>query len=656
MSRETKHTPFIAFNGLSDTFSEGVSGGGGGGGAPVNHAPVITSEPITIAFVDEEYIYDVEATDLDGDTLTYLLVTNPQGMSIESVTGLITWTPISDQLGEHNVSVEVSDGSKKASQDFIITVYDETNFLVPKLYAIAVTNQVTNIDVLEKKIEYLKSERIIKDSYQLNKPLPVKRGSTEHFIGIDWPNSFPDATGYKIYRKINSLEYVVYDILEDPPSYEWLTFYDYKVSEGKTYTYYVTAYNDEPEWETYPSNEVTINTWLPPCSLVSPVDESIIIEPTPEFTWSPVDLGVFPYDSIEGGYSDLWVYDYTSGSGAWWRYFDDMTTSGVTYNDNGAAASLVTDHDYYWNSWGYGYDKNGNLIAMSWSEDWDFTVAIESSTVRRALLVGVGDYINFSPGSGDLLAPPYDVAMMRDTLEHSGVESTSISELIDQQATKSAILNGIASTFSGADADDISYFYFSGHGSIYEGVSYLCPTDIDGSISSAINVNELETALGAIPGTKVIFIDSCHSGGFIGREINQKSMSEYLQDYNNNIINTFRAKDFSERDLAKPQYQVLTSCYSWQTCEEIYPPGEDPFGLFTRVLCDGCGYDYYSHPYNADSNENGEVTLDEAYLFTDYWVNYYSDFLNQTYGWDINQDTQVYPENSYFVIIEEYGD
>lgn len=28
----TKHTPFIAFNGLSDTFSEGIVGGGGGGG------------------------------------------------------------------------------------------------------------------------------------------------------------------------------------------------------------------------------------------------------------------------------------------------------------------------------------------------------------------------------------------------------------------------------------------------------------------------------------------------------------------------------------------------------------------------------------------------------------------------------------------------
>lgn len=38
----SKHTPFIAFNGLSDTFSEGVNSPGGGGGGvgytpPINH-------------------------------------------------------------------------------------------------------------------------------------------------------------------------------------------------------------------------------------------------------------------------------------------------------------------------------------------------------------------------------------------------------------------------------------------------------------------------------------------------------------------------------------------------------------------------------------------------------------------------------------------
>jgi len=300
----------------------------------------------------------------------------------------------------------------------------------------------------------------------------------------------------------------------------------------------------------------------------------------------------------------------------------------------------VTGHNYVWDSWGYGYDENEDLIAMSWSEDWDFTVDIEGSTARRALLVGVGDYMNID---NDLLAPPYDVDMMRDTLEHSGVEPTLIDELKDQQATKSAILSGIASAFNGADSDDISYFYFSGHGALDTDVSYLCPTDLDNNVSSAISVNELESVLSAIQGTKVIFIDSCHSGGFIGKEINLKDTTDFAKSFNDNIINTFMAKDSAERDLAKLQYQVLTSCYSWQECLEIYPQDEDPFGLFSRVLCDGCGYDYYSHPYNADSNENCEVTLSEAFLYTD-WV---------IYNLDFTQDTQVYPVGSNFVIIKE---
>ena len=57
----TKHTPFIAFNGLSKTFSEGIVGGGGGGGTPpppVNHAPTITSTPITTTTLGVEYTYD----------------------------------------------------------------------------------------------------------------------------------------------------------------------------------------------------------------------------------------------------------------------------------------------------------------------------------------------------------------------------------------------------------------------------------------------------------------------------------------------------------------------------------------------------------------------------------------------------------------------
>jgi len=89
-----------------------------------NHAPVITSTPITSLLVDGLYTYDVEATDSDNDILTYSLKTNPTGMTIDSVTGEISWAPISSQIGDNDVTVEVSDGEKSTSQSFMITVYD----------------------------------------------------------------------------------------------------------------------------------------------------------------------------------------------------------------------------------------------------------------------------------------------------------------------------------------------------------------------------------------------------------------------------------------------------------------------------------------------------------------------------------------------------
>jgi hypothetical protein len=46
-------------------------------------------------------------------------------MTINSTTGVITWTPTEDQIGENVVVVEVSDGSKSTTQSFSVTV-DET--------------------------------------------------------------------------------------------------------------------------------------------------------------------------------------------------------------------------------------------------------------------------------------------------------------------------------------------------------------------------------------------------------------------------------------------------------------------------------------------------------------------------------------------------
>jgi len=88
--------------------------------APLNQTPILTSDPITTATVGVEYTYNVNATDPDGDTLTYSLATKPSGMTINSANGLIKWTPTAK--GNYAVIVKVSDGDLYIIQSFTIVV------------------------------------------------------------------------------------------------------------------------------------------------------------------------------------------------------------------------------------------------------------------------------------------------------------------------------------------------------------------------------------------------------------------------------------------------------------------------------------------------------------------------------------------------------
>jgi hypothetical protein len=92
--------------------------------ANVNDPPNITSTPDTTATQDVLYTYDVDATDPDvGDTLTYSFTTSPAGMTINSSTGVIQWTPTNAQVGDNAVVVEVQDQAAATdTQSFTITV------------------------------------------------------------------------------------------------------------------------------------------------------------------------------------------------------------------------------------------------------------------------------------------------------------------------------------------------------------------------------------------------------------------------------------------------------------------------------------------------------------------------------------------------------
>lgn len=92
------------------------------GCAILNSEPVIESDPITTTQEGALYTYTVEATDPEGYTLTFSLITSPDGMTINSSTGEINWTPTEEQIGANEVTVEVSDQFKSTTQAFTITV------------------------------------------------------------------------------------------------------------------------------------------------------------------------------------------------------------------------------------------------------------------------------------------------------------------------------------------------------------------------------------------------------------------------------------------------------------------------------------------------------------------------------------------------------
>ena len=75
-----------------------------------NTAPRVTSTPNPRASAGSAYAYAAAAVDDDGDPLRYALSQRPRGMSIDASTGAISWTPAGDQLGDHFVVLQVSDG------------------------------------------------------------------------------------------------------------------------------------------------------------------------------------------------------------------------------------------------------------------------------------------------------------------------------------------------------------------------------------------------------------------------------------------------------------------------------------------------------------------------------------------------------------------
>jgi hypothetical protein len=94
----------------------------------INSPPEISSISSQKATVGKELIIEIKASDTSADQMQNLqfgLENAPEDMTIEPTTGLLSWTPTKEQVGEHGIKVWVSDGIDKTNITFEIEVVEK---------------------------------------------------------------------------------------------------------------------------------------------------------------------------------------------------------------------------------------------------------------------------------------------------------------------------------------------------------------------------------------------------------------------------------------------------------------------------------------------------------------------------------------------------
>lgn len=88
-----------------------------------NSLPTFDSTPVLKTLTNDAYSYLVVVSDTDSDDDLTLSTTNlPSWLSLDTDSGVLTGTPLAADIGDHDVTIMVSDGEEEFSQSFIISV------------------------------------------------------------------------------------------------------------------------------------------------------------------------------------------------------------------------------------------------------------------------------------------------------------------------------------------------------------------------------------------------------------------------------------------------------------------------------------------------------------------------------------------------------
>lgn len=95
-----------------------------------NVAPTISGSPQTQVFVNKDYLFVPQASDLDGDTFTFSIENRPSWASFDSVTGTLSGRPELEDADDYTgivISVTDSQGAKTSLDAFVITVAKDSD-------------------------------------------------------------------------------------------------------------------------------------------------------------------------------------------------------------------------------------------------------------------------------------------------------------------------------------------------------------------------------------------------------------------------------------------------------------------------------------------------------------------------------------------------
>lgn len=485
---------------------------------------------------------------------------------------------------------------------------------------------------------------------------------TPSFTGYEWTetglkltwDAIPGAMGYVIYRRgFHETGYHKLMVSEDTAT----TYIDTTMKPGEVYYYFVYSFRlAQPQgWRCFSlKGDIGMGVWLPKTTGLTAVSAQ---ENSVRISWAATE-GANKYD----------VYISTTPGGT-------PKANGRVSNAYGYHNSAVLGRTYYYRVRPVRIFSNGDVSVGDWSDELAYTHQ-ETVGTYRALLIGN----TYTGESNELPGCDNDVDGMRTMLGR--MTATPYSVTVKKNIRAEEILSSISSTFGNASYNDVSLFYYSGHGANSVGADGN-PTSyhaaLVGTFQTYVSIARLKTELDKIPGKKVIIIDACHSGQFIARDgaVTQVSSSAF----NSQVVNLFANDDqlsgdvnrtavvlaadgsellseeapafidrAGETNFAKSGYYVITACRSEEKSVSTgYDSNGDGkidryFGLFTYGLCYGNGWNLARNSaissLNADLNKDSKVTLYEAYV--------YAKVMAQSHN--PNQTAQIWPENSAFVL------